>query len=188
MSAHYSGNGIIRSRNLAQTEISVREHNGESDYDNPKRTQAIPHRTLLAGRATARPASEMRYAAQDETVAYFTAYSDHTSRVRAMCWSGRRLPYLQRGHVDEFYPDGLVAKGVSDPQGIIWRNGYVISEVGKPPDFVLEVASRSAGRRDYTVKREAMPAMVCANTGGSTRLGRVSRRSAWGRQAGRGEV
>ena len=34
------------------------------------------------------------------------------------------------------------------------RNGYVISEVGKPPDFVLEVASRSTGRRDYTVKRE----------------------------------
>ncbi len=58
------------------------------------------------------------------------------------------------GDVDEFYPDGLVAKGVSDPQGIIWRNGYVISEVGKPPDFVLEVASRSAGRRDYTVKRD----------------------------------
>ena len=30
----------------------------------------------------------------------------------------------------------------------------MISEVGKPPDFVLEVASRSTGRRDYTVKRE----------------------------------
>ena len=32
--------------------------------------------------------------------------------------------------------------------------GYTISEVGKPPDFVLEVASESTGRRDYTVKRE----------------------------------
>ena len=38
------------------------------------------------------------------------------------------------------------------------RNGYVISEVGKPPDFVLEVASRSTGRRDYTVKRAAYAA------------------------------
>ena len=50
-------------------------------------------------------------------------------------------------------PDGVVAFGV-DPKAIVARNGYVISEVGKPPDFVLEVASRSTGRRDYTVKRE----------------------------------
>ena len=49
-------------------------------------------------------------------------------------------------------PDCLVAFGV-DPEAIIARNGYVISEVGKPPDFVLEVASESTGRRDYTVKR-----------------------------------
>ena len=49
-------------------------------------------------------------------------------------------------------PDCVVAFGV-DPAAIVARNGYVISEVGKPPDFVLEVASRSTGRRDYTVKR-----------------------------------
>ena len=42
----------------------------------------------------------------------------------------------------------------SNSSGIVERNGYVISEVGKPPDLVLEVASRSTGRRDYTVKRE----------------------------------
>ena len=51
-------------------------------------------------------------------------------------------------------PDCVVAFGVDDPDAIEARNGYVISEVGKPPDFVLEVASRSTGRRDYTVKRE----------------------------------
>lgn len=50
-------------------------------------------------------------------------------------------------------PDLVVTFGVN-PEGIVARNGYVISEVGKPPDFVLEVASRSTGRRDYTVKRE----------------------------------
>ncbi len=49
-------------------------------------------------------------------------------------------------------PDCVVAFGV-DPKFIVARNGYVISEVGKPPDFVLEVASRSTGRRDYTAKR-----------------------------------
>ena len=52
-----------------------------------------------------------------------------------------------------FYPDCVVALGV-DPRSIIARNGYVISEVGKPPDFVLEIASRTTAPRDETVKRE----------------------------------
>ena len=47
-----------------------------------------------------------------------------------------------------------MAFGVN-PDAIVARNGYVISEVGKPPDFVPEVASQSTGRRDYTVKRAA---------------------------------
>ena len=50
-------------------------------------------------------------------------------------------------------PDIVVAFGVN-PGEIISDNGYIIDDVGKPPDFVLEVASRSTGRRDYTVKRE----------------------------------
>ena len=51
-------------------------------------------------------------------------------------------------------PDCVVAFGV-DPLAIVARNGYVISEVGKPPDFVLEVGSRATGHKDYTVKRVA---------------------------------
>ncbi|MCE2458252.1 MAG: Uma2 family endonuclease [Dehalococcoidia bacterium] len=52
-------------------------------------------------------------------------------------------------------PDCLVAFEVNvPPVSITEANGYTISEVGKPPDFVLEVASESTGRRDYTVKRE----------------------------------
>ena len=49
-------------------------------------------------------------------------------------------------------PDLLVAFDV-DPERVIATNGYVIDEVGKPPDFVLEVASETTGARDYTVKR-----------------------------------
>ena len=33
-------------------------------------------------------------------------------------------------------------------------NGYVINELGKPPDFVMEVASRSTALRDLTTKRD----------------------------------
>ena len=54
----------------------------------------------------------------------------------------------------DFAPDIAFAEGLEDPWRIVRRNGYVISEVGKPPDLVLEVGSRSTGRRDYTVKRE----------------------------------
>ena len=50
-------------------------------------------------------------------------------------------------------PDCVVAFEVV-PEAIFRRNGYVISEVGKPPDFVLEIASESTGVADYTRKRE----------------------------------
>ena len=53
------------------------------------------------------------------------------------------------------YPDLMVAFGVPfSPAEIVASNGYTISEIGKPPDFVLEVASQSTGRRDYIEKRE----------------------------------
>ena len=50
-------------------------------------------------------------------------------------------------------PDCVIAFGV-DAGAITERNGYVIEEVGRPPDLVLEAGSASTGRRDYTVKRE----------------------------------
>ena len=69
--------------------------------------------------------------------------------------SGEGYLRIEAGNNDEIYaPDLVVAFGV-DAEAIIQRNGYVISEVGKPPDFALEVASESTGRRDYTVKRIA---------------------------------
>ena len=51
------------------------------------------------------------------------------------------------------YPDLLVSFNV-DWEDVIFTNGYVIEEAGKPPDLVLEVASKSTGRRDYIGKRE----------------------------------
>ena len=51
------------------------------------------------------------------------------------------------------YPDLLIAFNANSA-AIRPRNGYLIPEQGKPPDFVLEVASASTGRRDETVKRD----------------------------------
>ena len=51
------------------------------------------------------------------------------------------------------YPDLLVAFGV-DPAAYRASNGYVVEEQGKPPDFVLEVASESTGDHDVGDKRD----------------------------------
>ena len=50
-------------------------------------------------------------------------------------------------------PDLLVAFGV-EHAGVLYRHGYSIEAQGKPPDFVLEVASVTTGQNDYTQKRD----------------------------------
>ena len=49
-------------------------------------------------------------------------------------------------------PDLTIAFDV-DRAGVIYDKGYSIEERGKPPDFVLEVASPTTAENDYTVKR-----------------------------------
>ncbi len=56
------------------------------------------------------------------------------------------------------YPDLLVAFDVN-PAAYYRSNAYVISEQGKPPDFVLEIASRSTGRADIRAKRDDYAAL-----------------------------
>lgn len=63
-----------------------------------------------------------------------------------LCWNtSRREGWL--------VPDCVVAFGV-DPDAVRSRNGYVVDDVGKPPEVVVEIASESTGRADYTRKRE----------------------------------
>ena len=52
-------------------------------------------------------------------------------------------------------PDVYVAFGVANRH----RNSYVVWEEGKPPDFVLEVASPSSRRRDEEEKRDVYARM-----------------------------
>jgi len=49
-------------------------------------------------------------------------------------------------------PDLIIAFDC-DPARAIERQGYDIDEQSKPPDFVLEIASKTTGRVDYTEKR-----------------------------------
>ena len=50
-------------------------------------------------------------------------------------------------------PDLLIAFSV-DPDRIIADRGYSIEQWGKPPDFVLEIASENTAENDVTVKRD----------------------------------
>ena len=50
-------------------------------------------------------------------------------------------------------PDYYFAKGVPGP-GIKATGPYLIWEIGKPPDFVLEMASPTKAREDLTTKRK----------------------------------
>ena len=56
------------------------------------------------------------------------------------------------------YPDLLIALNV-DPEAYERSNGYIIDEQGKPPDFVLEIASPSTGIIDVTTKHADYAAM-----------------------------
>ena len=49
-------------------------------------------------------------------------------------------------------PDLLIAFG-ADSEEFKRNNGYIISQQGKPPDFILEIASPSTGSRDVNWKR-----------------------------------
>jgi len=66
--------------------------------------------------------------------------------------SGEKYVTARRG-TEMRYPDLMVAFGV-DPAAYRETNGYVVSEQGKPPDLVLEIASEGTGHIDVGEKRE----------------------------------
>ena len=60
---------------------------------------------------------------------------------------------VPRGRAGVRIPDLLIAFNIRRAH-ILEQDGYAISEQGKPPDFVLEVASNSTSRIDETLKWE----------------------------------
>ena len=67
--------------------------------------------------------------------------------------NGNTFIYYERGNPRRFVsPDCYVAFGVS-VDTILYHNTYRIWAIGKPPDFVLEIASPSTARHDVGAKR-----------------------------------
>ena len=82
---------------------------------------------------------------------YFSAFDEgSTTLVEGAGYLCRNATDLPNGPS----PDLLIAFGVASASEIRNSNGYVISQAGKPPDFVLEVASESTRDADAGAKRE----------------------------------
>ena len=70
--------------------------------------------------------------------------------------SGNTFIYYEEGNPRRFIsPDLHVTLGVAAEgfASMDYRNTYLVWEIGKPADFVLEIASESTARRDVTEKR-----------------------------------
>ena len=85
-----------------------------------------------------------------------------------------RMPTLGRR-----IPDLLIAFD-TDPE-LYWEtNGYVISDQGKPPDFVMEVGSRTTDHIDVGAKRVDYASLNgYRSTGASTRRGATTKARRW---------
>ncbi len=67
-------------------------------------------------------------------------------------------PFPTRDMAGIKFPDLMIAFKVN-PEAYRRSNAYIISEQGKPPDFVLEIASRATGYLDVGEKRDAYAAL-----------------------------
>ena len=96
----------------------------------------------------------------DEVTSFDFVYEDgaplhlkrHFGRPETTLVKADRWIAAQPGSRPLLLPDLLIAFDV-DPQLYYEQRGYVISDQGKPPDFVLEVASPSTAERDVVFKR-----------------------------------
>ena len=92
--------------------------------------------------------------------------------------------YIEGDNRRTVSPDCFVVFGLSEAalRSLDVRNTYVMHEVGKPPDFVLEIGSPSTGREDTGRKRDLYAEI---GVGGVLALRRHGRRLLWRGACGR---
>ena len=88
--------------------------------------------------------------------AYPSALADHLGSLDATIILSETAAGLRptRSYDDILFPDLLIAFNVNVAAARA-QNGYLIPEQGKPPDFVLEVASETTHEHDEGYKRNA---------------------------------
>ena len=100
-----------------------------TDMQNVRFRERPGHQTALA----------RHYGSQDTTLIMGDIPVRHT-------FQGGLAPQTLR------YPDLLIAFNVDSAEAVA-RRGYAIDDQGKPPDFVLEIASLHTALNDYTIKQ-----------------------------------
>ena len=92
---------------------------------------------------------------EDRFLDAVTVVRHHFRGRRGVLVSGNTPVYYldENGRQNIFRPDCYVAFGVN-PIAVRQRNGYFVAQVGKPPQFVLEIASVSTFRNDIGPKRD----------------------------------
>ena len=89
--------------------------------------------------------------------AHFEPADEDTPRTVVV--SGSCVIHYDRNDMNrKLSPDALVALDV-DAESVWYEDRYLLWEVGKPPDFVLEIASRTTAREDLEVKPGIYEAM-----------------------------
>ena len=88
--------------------------------------------------------------------AYPPALADHLGNLDTTVILSETAAALgpTRSYDDILFPDMLIALNANAAAARA-RNGYLVPEQGKPPDFVLEVASATTHERDEGYKRNA---------------------------------
>ena len=126
---------------------SHRDGVGKSSYQLPDPPEKSPEDRMTSSRRLA-PTGNMH------SLILHLGHEESTIVVADMPLTA--APRLGSSH--RRYPDLLVAFGVS-PELYRQNRGYIISEQGKPPDLVLEMASRSTRSNDNGEKREFYAAL-----------------------------
>ena len=95
----------------------------------------------------------------------------HYRDVSGVNVNGNTFLYYIEGNPRVFVsPDCYVALNLSEEslESIRRANVYLLWEVGKPPDFVMEIGSPSTAQNDLRASATCMPSWECASTGAST--------------------
>ncbi len=97
---------------------------------------------------------------QNRTIFYLMTilFALYEGREEVFIDAGTLVYYDRSDRNKRIAPDGYIAFGV-DAAAILQRNGYLIWEAGKPPDFAMEVASESTARNDISGKRDLYAAI-----------------------------
>ena len=130
-------------------------HNGEAAMttakQNPLSTNKLPPVTPLPDRLGPTDMSTFDHLNFPGLPSALTQFLGHPETTIITSEIGAHLRPAQV-YENVLYPDLLIAFN-ADPQLRKENNGYIISNQGKPPDFVLEIASESTAKNDEETKR-----------------------------------